>query len=74
MRFSVTDTGPEIAPQHRERLFSAFEQVDNSATHRHEGIGLGLYICRRLAELLGASVWLDSKPGRGSTFCLEIPC
>lgn len=70
---SVRDTGPGIAPEQAAGLFQAFRQADASVAERHGGTGLGLTISRRLAELLGGRLWLNSQPGSGSTFTLEIP-
>ncbi|GAD59021.1 response regulator [Brevundimonas sp. BAL450] len=72
LRLSVTDTGPGIAPQDRARLFDRFVQGDGSSTRRHGGAGLGLAICRDLAALMGGTVTVESTPGEGSTFALEI--
>jgi two-component system sensor histidine kinase/response regulator len=68
LRFSVRDTGSGIAPEDLARLFNPFTQVDESSTRRHGGAGLGLAICKRLAELMGGEIGADSEPGRGSTF------
>ncbi|MBA4000434.1 ATP-binding protein [Brevundimonas sp.] len=72
LRLSVTDTGPGIAPQDRARLFDRFVQGDGSSTRRHGGAGLGLAICRDLAALMGGTVTVESSPGEGSAFALEI--
>ncbi|HEX6115290.1 MAG TPA: ATP-binding protein, partial [Geminicoccaceae bacterium] len=70
---AVTDTGVGIAPEHRERIFEEFQQVDTSSTRRKGGTGLGLAIARRIVELHGGRIWVDSAPGRGSTFAFTLP-
>ena len=73
LRFEVHDTGPGIALDVQPRLFKPFTQADESTTRRFGGTGLGLSICRELATLMGGRVGLDSQPGQGSCFHLEVP-
>jgi signal transduction histidine kinase len=69
----VRDRGPGIDPAERERIFDRFYQVDQSSTRRVGGVGMGLYICRRAAERLGGSVWLDRSDASGSVFAVRLP-
>jgi signal transduction histidine kinase/ActR/RegA family two-component response regulator len=69
----VADSGIGIAPEHLSRLFGRFEQVDSSTTRRYGGSGLGLSICRELAELMGGSVEVESEPGVGTRFRVVLP-
>jgi len=73
LRFSVKDTGIGIPPENQQKIFQAFAQADGSMTRRFGGTGLGLTISLRLAELMGGTISLESKPGQGSTFRLTIP-
>lgn len=73
LRVEVVDSGVGIELDQAERLFLPFEQLDASTTRRTHGTGLGLAICKQLAELMGGAVGVDSRPGAGSTFWVEIP-
>ncbi|HMA25808.1 MAG TPA: ATP-binding protein, partial [Gemmatimonadaceae bacterium] len=70
--FTVRDTGMGIARDDIERLFQPFAQLDTRLTRRHGGTGLGLYIARRLAELLGGRIEVESRPGKGSAFSFVV--
>ncbi len=73
VHFVVTDTGIGIQQKDIDRLFKPFAQLDTTLTRRHGGTGLGLYISRALAELLGGRIELSSQPGVGSKFRLIVP-
>ncbi len=72
LKFSVRDTGIGMTREQSARLFQPFTQADMSTTRKHGGTGLGLTICRRLVELMGGRVWLESEPGVGSIFYFTV--
>jgi signal transduction histidine kinase len=70
---SVVDTGPGIASEHHARIFEEFQQVDNTDTRRKGGTGLGLSISKRIVELHGGRIWVESELGKGSAFRFTLP-
>jgi signal transduction histidine kinase len=69
----VADQGSGIPPEQQEKVFDRFYQVDQSATRQVGGTGLGLYICRKLAETIGGRIWLERSGSDGSEFALWLP-
>ncbi|MDR2668634.1 MAG: response regulator [Desulfovibrio sp.] len=72
LQMDVQDTGIGIGCEQQTRLFSAFQQADGSISRRFGGTGLGLAISKRIVEMMGGSIWVESEPGRGSTFSFTI--
>jgi signal transduction histidine kinase len=70
---SVRDTGPGIAEADRSKIFEEFQQADSSATKEKGGTGLGLSISKRIVEMHGGRIWVDSIMGQGSTFSFTVP-
>ena len=73
IKISVHDSGIGIPPEDVSHLFQKFYRIDNTTTREIGGTGLGLYLCRRLVEVMGGRIWVESDYGKGSTFYVEIP-
>jgi PAS domain S-box-containing protein len=73
LHLQVVDTGIGMTPEQQERLFSPFQQADESVARRFGGTGLGTYISKQLVDLMGGRIWVDSALGRGSTFHVQLP-
>ena len=73
LRFEIEDTGPGIAEEDCERIFSAFEEAEDSVSRRYGGTGLGLAICKRLVQMMGGDIGVLSQLGAGSTFWCSVP-
>jgi signal transduction histidine kinase len=70
---SVRDTGPGISPADQAKLFQEFQQADNAITRKKGGTGLGLAISKRIIEMHGGRIWVESQPGQGSRFAFTLP-
>ncbi len=73
VKISVADNGIGIAKENIERIFDPFYQVDSSTTRRYSGTGLGLALINQLVKMHGGNIWVESEPGKGSTFTFTIP-
>jgi signal transduction histidine kinase len=73
VRLSVHDTGIGIAPEDQERIFEEFQQATHRGDQSREGTGLGLTLSKRMVELHGGTLTVDSAPGKGSTFTVALP-
>jgi signal transduction histidine kinase/CheY-like chemotaxis protein len=72
LQISVTDTGVGISPEQQARLFTSFQQAESGTSRKFGGTGLGLAISKRIVELMGGRIWVESEAGRGSTFAFTI--
>ena len=74
LKFYVRDTGIGIAPEHLSGLFDSFTQIQQPINREYGGTGLGLAICRRIVEMMNGTIWVKSRPEKGSTFYFKAPC
>ncbi len=70
---AICDTGPGIPAVDQAKIFEEFQQADSSITRKKGGTGLGLSIAKRIIEMHGGRIWVESEPGKGSTFCFTLP-
>jgi signal transduction histidine kinase len=70
---SISDTGIGMRPEELPNLFQPFHQLDTGLTRKHEGTGLGLSICKKVIDMMGGDIKVESRFGRGSTFIVRIP-
>ncbi len=70
---AISDTGPGIAPEDQQKIFEEFQQADNTSTRAQGGTGLGLAISKRIIEMHGGRMWVESSLGKGSTFWFTLP-
>jgi len=70
---SITDTGIGISKEDQKQMFQPFRQIDSSLARKFEGTGLGLALCKRMVDLHGGRIWVDSEEGKGSTFSFVLP-
>ena len=72
LRFAVEDTGQGLRPENKDRLFLEYSRINNEANRSTEGTGLGLYITKKLAGLMGGDIWVESEYGKGSVFTVTV--
>jgi two-component system, sensor histidine kinase and response regulator len=72
IRISVEDTGIGISAEQQEKIFQIFRQAESSTVRKYGGTGLGLAICKNIVEMMGGRIWVQSEPGKGSTFALTV--